>query len=153
MPKASISKRNNLPRSDDSIRSLLTISEVIASGDAVEDMNLVESLGRKLKRRGIQSDKAMFGLVYLMLSHRSALVRHEAAFTIGDSGRSCTFLDVAALHDPEPVVRHEACLAMGAKANRHIGKYHWVLEWIARNDKSEMVRHSALFALSRISEN
>jgi HEAT repeat protein len=146
------SSSNNVPQPDDSIQALLTISQVMASGDAVEDMGLVESLSDKLKQPGIESEKAMFGLVYLMLSHRSALVRHEAAFTIGDSGRSCTFLDVAALHDPEPVVRHEACLAMGAKGNRHIGKYHWLLEWIADHDKSEMVRHSALYALSRLSE-
>lgn len=151
MSKAS-SSSNNVPQPDGAIQALLTISQIMASGDAVEDMGLIESLSVKLKRPGIESEKAMFGLVYLMLSHRSALVRHEAAFTIGDSGRSCTFLDVPALHDPEPVVRHEACLAMGAKGNRHIGKYRWILEWIADHDKDEMVRHSARYALSRFDE-
>lgn len=134
-------------------RSLLEMSQITVSNDAVTDMGLVESLREAINESGIRSEQALHGLIYLQLYHPSALVRHEAAFSIGDSGRQNTFLDLPALHDADPVVRHEACLAMGANGNRNVRKYRNILNWIAENDKNEMVRDSAKFAISRLNDD
>lgn len=130
--------------------ALLEMSQIEISGDAVIDMELIETLRSKIEEGGMMREEALMGLVYLMLYHSSALVRHEAAFTIGDSGFQSTFLSLPAVHDPDPVVRHEACLAMGANGNRHVRKYRNILNWISLNDKNEMVRDSALFAINRL---
>ena len=122
------------------------------SGNACQDFELVwvlkEELGDKTKLMG--REIAYLSLTHLSIYHPSALVRHEAAFVIGEySPQQSTFLDIPALHDSDPVVRHEACLAMGAPINRCVRKYNGILGYIAETDSSEMVRDSAKVALRR----
>lgn len=92
------------------------------------------------------------GLTYLLLFHPSPLVRHEAAFVLGEYGAGYnTFLRDSALLDPDPVVRHEAALAMSTPSQRRFSRQNqWVLEYIAVNDRSRMVRDTAQVSLDNI---
>ena len=123
------------------------------TGDAAVDFELVGIIRKELEDKSDLwgSDRAYLSLTYMHLYHPSALVRHEAAFVVGESTPQSTFLDYSALHDPNPVVRHEACLAMGHPSNRKASVYRWVLRYISEHDTDEMVRDSARVALKRIS--
>lgn len=139
-----------LENSEDVASSLLEMSGITVTDDPVEGMLLVESLRKKIDEGGEDGEKALWGLIYLQTFHPSELVNHEAVFNIGESGRFCTFLDIPALWGRHPVVRHEACLAMGASGSTRVGKYKRTLKRIALNDKDQMVRDSALFALKKL---
>lgn len=130
------------------------------TGNSASDYKLIDALKKdaKIKDRKqykccdaytthlIKRDNACLSLVYLMLFHRSALVRHEAAFALGQNDPKNSFLRDSAILDQNPVVRHEACLAMGNNS-RHYSRNNYLLEYIAANDKSKMVRDSARVAL------
>ena len=124
----------------------------LITNDSAKDYQLIHKLKERLNDENVvTADKAYLGLTYLQLFHKSALVRHEAIFVIGEYGPRSTFLTYSALSDPEPVVRHEACLALGGRSQRVIALRRLTnLEYIAKNDKSEMVRDSARVALDNI---
>ena len=84
-----------------------------------------------------------------VLKHDSnELVRHEAAFSLGQMGYSSGIepLEDATANDPSMFVRHEAAVALGVVGSRGEPK---VLE-NALNDPEESVRHSAVVALSNL---
>lgn len=130
--------------------------EVRITGDVVKDYKLLEELKEQLQRKGTKyafgRERANLGLSYLLLFHSSPLVRHEAAFVIGEYGtQPNSFLRSSAYLDPDPTVRHEAALAMSARSQRSLAPINkWILEYIARRDHSRMVRDTARISLETI---
>lgn len=125
------------------------------TGDAVRDYKLLSELREELQKSeqhyALLREKANLGLSYLLLFHPSPLVRHEAAFIIGEYGKPCSFLRFVAFLDEDATVRHEATLAMSTASQKtYIARKRWMLEYIAKNDKSEMVRDTALVSLDTI---
>lgn len=125
------------------------------SGDAVQDYKLLSELKKELQKQGrnyvLVREKADLGLSYLLLFHPSPLVRHEAAFVIGEYGKPNSFLRSVALLDSDATVRHEAALAMSTEQQRrYVSRNKWALEYIAKKDKSKMVRDTAKVSLDTI---
>ena len=129
--------------------------ETRVSGDAVQDYKLLSELKDELQKPGrnyvLVKEKADLGLSYLLLFHPSPLIRHEAAFVIGEYGKPNSFLRSVALLDEDATVRHEATLAMSTQLQRrYVSRNKWALEYIARNDESKMVRDTARVSLDTI---
>ena len=132
--------------------------EAKITGEVVNDYQVLYAIQldlKKLRRQrkpeaALQIEIAGLSLVYLQLYHPSALIRHEAVFTIGEYGGTvCSYLTYSALNDPDPVVRHEATLAITNHPNKELrNRKRWVLEHIAKKDRSRMVRDSARVALN-----
>ena len=76
------------------------------------------------------------------------MVRHEAAFSLGQMGYSIGVgpLEDATLHDPSMFVRHEAAIALGVVGSKDAKE---ALQK-ALNDSEEPVVESAVVALSNI---
>ena len=129
---------------------------VRVTGEVVHDYKLLYELKRELQKRSarnlIKVQKAGLGLTYLLLFHPSPLVRHEAAFIIGEYGREHnTFLRSSAYLDPDATVRHEAALAMSARSQRGFySRNRWILEYITTHDRNRMVRDTARVSLDTI---
>jgi HEAT repeat protein len=81
-------------------------------------------------------------------SDKKALVRHEAAFSLGQLGypSAISALSKATKSDPSYFVRHEAAVALGVIGSE--GAREILNE--ALKDKSEEVRESAIIALANI---
>ncbi len=129
--------------------------ETRVAGDAVQDYKLLTELKEELQKQGrnyvLVREKADLGLSYLLLFHPSPLVRHEAAFIIGEYGKPNGFLRSVALLDSDATVRHEAALAMSTELQRrYVSRNKWALEYIARKDRSKMVRDTARVSLDTI---
>lgn len=124
------------------------------SGALAKDFELIEVIKQELIN-GKNDEKriAEESLTYLGLFYPSALVRHEAIFTLGEYGcQAYSFLRRSALEDPNPVVRHEACLAMSTESQQGAVNYNRpMLEYIAKHDSDEMVKETALVSSNRIS--
>ncbi|MEK6951120.1 MAG: HEAT repeat domain-containing protein [Nanoarchaeota archaeon] len=132
------------------------------TGDTVHDYRLIYGLKKELQRKQknqrddkkayAREDKAHLGLAYLLLFHPSSLVRHEAAFVLGEYGRTySSFLRASALLDPETIVRHEATLALSARSQRGLAfRNKFLLEYIATHDESRMVRDTARVSLDNL---
>ena len=139
-------------------RSLAQMSGIgtRVSGDVVKDYRLIYQLKEQLRKNDkkylIEKEKAHLGLTYLLLFHPSPLVRHEAAFVLGEYGRGYnSFLNDSAFLDSEAIVRHEACLAMSTPSQKAFAsRNQWVLEYITRHDRSQMVRDTARVSLDTI---
>ncbi len=85
---------------------------------------------------------------YVLLNDPNELVRHEAAFSLGQMGfrKGLPALIKAVENDPSMFVRHEAAIAIGvigSEEGRDV-----LLK--ALNDKDREVRESAIIALSNI---
>lgn len=126
------------------------------TNDIVKDYRLLEELKEELEKKGIkyalQRERANLGLTYLLLFYPSPLVRHEAAFVIGEYGQGHnSFLRSCAYLDPDATVRHEAALAMSTPSQKSLAhRNKWILEYIAKHDQSQMVRDTAKVSLGRI---
>ncbi len=85
---------------------------------------------------------------YVLLNDPNDLVRHEAAFSLGQMGlrKGLPALIKAVESDPSMFVRHEAAIAIGVIGSEE-GK-DVLLK--ALNDKDKEVRDSAIIALSNI---
>ena len=96
----------------------------------ISDIDAVESISRVL-----ESDK-------------NALVRHEAAFSLGQLGYQTAMaaLSNAVKSDPSYFVRHEAAVALGVIGSEEVRE---ILNE-ALKDESEEVRESAIIALANI---
>src|SRR2546422_10886499 len=84
-------------------------------------------------------------LADVLLHDADPLVRHEAAFSLGQMGLSGANgpLERAVMTDPEAIVRHEAAAALGSIGNPSTEK---VLR-VALEDEDEIVRNSARTSL------
>jgi HEAT repeat protein len=96
----------------------------------ISDIEAVEPISRVLER------------------DKSALVRHEAAFSLGQMGYQTAMpaLSNAVKSDPSYFVRHEAAVALGVIGSEEARE---ILNE-ALKDESEEVRESAIIALANI---
>ncbi|HLE34314.1 MAG TPA: HEAT repeat domain-containing protein [Nitrososphaerales archaeon] len=96
----------------------------------------------------IAGDDAVDDISDVLLTDPDGLVRHEAAFSLGQMGfRSAVpALGKAVKNDENPFVRHEAAVALGVIGSQDARN---ILDE-ALNDKSEEVRESAVIALSNL---
>ena len=120
-----------------------------------EDFLLTQEIAAEIASVcALDKERLSLSLVYLALYHGSELVRHEAAFSIGEYATTgYSFLSYVALHDPHSVVRHEAVLALSSYARRHPSykeRHRFLLEYIAKNDHEIIVRDSAQAALATL---
>jgi HEAT repeat protein len=96
----------------------------------------------------IAGESSVDPIGHVLNNDNNALVRHEAAFSLGQLGftRAIKWLSEAVDSDPSFFVRHEAAVALGVigceKARKILDK--------ALNDESEEVRESAIIALSNL---
>ena len=123
------------------------------TGEIVRDYELIFSLKRGLGSKDVyRRDRAVLGLSYLLLFYPSPLVRHEAAFVLGEYGKGpAHFLRASALLDSDATVRHEATLALSAPSQRsYAGRSRSLISYIAKKDRSKMVRDTARVALARL---
>lgn len=92
-------------------------------------------------------DKVPF-IAKVLKNDENELVRHEAAFSLGQMGyRSCiTHLEDATKNDPSMFVRHEAAIALGVVGAKEAKP---TLEQ-ALQDPSVPVQESAVVALSNL---
>ena len=136
----------------------MTSIEERMTGDTVKDYQLLYTFKDEIKGSSRKNNqrkiRANLGLIYLLLFHPSALVRHEAAFVLGEYGdRPVSFLRVSALADSSAVVRHEASLALSTYSQRALAERNVsVLEYISRNDKTQLVKDTAKVALNLLSK-
>ncbi len=92
--------------------------------------------------------KSIPTLADVLLHDPDPLVRHEAAFSMGQIGLSTgnNALEKAVLSDPDPIVRHESAAALGSigspSAENVLRK--------ALDDKDEIVKNSARASLFNI---
>src|SRR5579875_1898206 len=84
----------------------------------------------------------------VLLNDPDPLVRHEAAFSLGQIGLSSAneYLCKAALNDKDPVVRHESAAALGSIGSKEVED---VLEEVSR-DPEPIVSNSAKASLFNI---
>jgi HEAT repeat protein len=117
--------KNLLSHEDSVIRT-----RVICILADISGIDAVESIGRVLK------------------SDKNALVRHEAAFSLGQLGypTAMAALFNAVKSDPSYFVRHEAAVALGVIGSEEARE---ILNE-ALKDESEEVRESAIIALANI---
>lgn len=92
-------------------------------------------------------DKVPF-IAKVLKNDKNELVRHEAAFSLGQLGYRSGIgpLEDATLNDPSMFVRHEAAIALGVVGSPDAKE---ALEK-ALNDPEEPVRESAVVALSNL---
>ena len=92
-------------------------------------------------------DKIPF-IAKVLKNDSNELVRHEAAFSIGQMGYSSgvKYLEDATLNDPSMFVRHEAAIALGVIGNKEAKD----ALTKALSDPEEPVVESAVVALSNI---
>lgn len=66
--------------------------------------------------RALNTDQAAIALGDALLADRSALLRHECAYVLGQMQRIASIPQLVhgLKHDPNPMVRHEAAEALGA---------------------------------------
>ena len=66
--------------------------------------------------RALNTDEAAIALGDAMLADRSALLRHECAYVLGQMQRIASIPQLihSLKHDPNPMVRHESAEALGA---------------------------------------
>lgn len=99
--------------------------------------------------RTLNTDEAARILGQAMLVDRSALLRHECTYVLGQMQRPVVVpqLVQALGHDPHPMVRHEAAEALGA-----IGTPEVVvpLKTALAEDAAEEVRESCQVALAHV---
>lgn len=81
----------------------------------------------------------------ILKNDKTPLVRHEAAFTLGQLGfsQSLDFLIDAMLHDVDSVVRHESAVALGSIGDESAREA--LIK--ALDDKDQLVVHSAFSSL------
>lgn len=99
--------------------------------------------------RSLDSDASALVLGESMLVDRSALLRHECAYVLGQMQRPVVIpqLVQAMAHDPNPMVRHEAAEALGAIGTDEVLPH---LRRCLAQDPSEDVRESCQVALDHI---
>ena len=92
-------------------------------------------------------DKVQY-IAQVLKNDESELVRHEAAFSLGQMcySSSIPLLNDATLNDPSMFVRHEAAIALGVVGSKEAKE---VLEK-ALDDPDRPVAESAMVALSNI---
>lgn len=95
--------------------------------------------------RNLGTVRAVEAIGRAMLEDRSALLRHEAAYVLGQvqSPHAIPSLKEALFHDDNPMVRHEAAEALGNIADDR------VLDLLKKglSDPAEEVRESCVVAL------
>ncbi len=96
----------------------------------------------------IAGEKAIKPIGKVLKDDDNALVRHEAAFSLGQLGYTCGIaaLANAVRSDPSLFVRHEAAVALGVIGSEEARK---TLD-AALKDESEEVRESAVVALANL---
>lgn len=99
--------------------------------------------------RGLHTDEAAMAIGDAMVSDRSALLRHECAYVLGQMQLEAALphLLKALDHDPSAMVRHEAAEALGAIATDEVIPK---LRRYAAEDPSIEVRESCQLALDHI---
>ncbi len=99
--------------------------------------------------RNINTDEAALALGDGMLVDRSALLRHECAYVLGQIQRPVSIpqLVQALGHDPNPMVRHEAAEALGAIGTPDVVAH---LQRSFAEDAADEVRESCEVALAHI---
>jgi len=65
--------------------------------------------------RNLGTDRAVEAIAKALLTDPSALLRHEAAYVLGQvqSAHAVPFLEESLFHDPHVMVRHESAEALG----------------------------------------
>jgi deoxyhypusine monooxygenase len=96
--------------------------------------------------RAVNTDAAAIALGDAMLADRSALLRHECAYVLGQMQRIASIPQLihALKHDPNPMVRHESAEALGAIGTDDV---RIVLEEALVEDPAIEVRESCQVAL------
>ncbi len=96
----------------------------------------------------LAGDDVVDDIAEVLLHDPNALVRHEAAYSLGQLGyaKAVDALIYAMLNDPNPFVRHESAIALGVigseRAREALIK--------ALNDERIEVRESAVIALANL---
>lgn len=96
----------------------------------------------------LAGDDVVDDIAEVLLHDPNALVRHEAAYSLGQLGyaKAVDALIYAMLNDPNPFVRHESAIALGVigseRAREALIK--------ALNDEIIEVRESAVIALANL---
>lgn len=96
--------------------------------------------------RSVNTDAAVLVLGDVMVRDRSALLRHECAYVLGQMQRAASVphLTSALRHDPSPMVRHEAAEALGAIGTEEVFP---ILRQATAEDPALEVRESCQVAL------
>ncbi len=108
------------------------------------------------------NDQRVCPFLVKVLNDKSALVRHEAAFGLGQIGNitHCDILRKVLINDNNELVRHESACALGYLADSKSARYDINKIAVRKNihalkrilkDKSEIVSESARFAINKIS--
>jgi deoxyhypusine monooxygenase len=99
--------------------------------------------------RNLATDEAALALGDAMLADKSALLRHECAYVLGQMQRPASIPQlVQALHgDVNPMVRHEAAESLGAIGGDAVIE---VLTSAGRKDPAIEVRESCELALDNL---
>lgn len=95
--------------------------------------------------------EALRVIVRAMVEPDSALIRHEAAYVLGQMQGTAAipYLEKQLRHDPSPMVRHEAAEALGNMWDA-VEKVTPILERAKREDPAQEVRESCEVALDNL---
>lgn len=110
------------------------------------DVPMFERFRAIFSLRALASDEAALALGEVMLVDRSALLRHECAYVLGQMQREASIPQLvrALKNDPNAMVRHEAAEALGAIGTDAVLPH--LREALAEDSASE-VRESCQVAL------